>query len=133
MKKGEKDELWNSVNGHVAGVLMDYVDGPRDDVTGDHSRSRLLTTSSGRPTVSTIRDTMSGLTRPCWRGAECPHDHGPEHCDATYYAKANKCPPSRILHDVRSGQMMAYRREVTPRRVVGNRLDASIVSYWNKC
>ena len=125
LKKGEKGERWNSISGHVAGVLQDYIDGPRKQVTDDHGRSPLLTTRSGRPTVSTIRDTLYGLTRPCWRGAECPHDRDPAECEATYYAKASKCPSSRSPHDVRSGRVTAYRREDVPRRVVGDRLDAS--------
>jgi len=125
LKKGEKGERWNAISGHVAGVLQDYIDGPRDDLTDDHGRHPLLTTRCGRPTVSTLRDTMYGITRPCWYSSDCPHDRDIEECDATYYAKACKCPSSRSPHDVRSGRVTAYRREGVPRRVVGDRLDAS--------
>ncbi|MFA9428205.1 tyrosine-type recombinase/integrase [Natronorubrum sp. A-ect3] len=125
LKKGEKGERWNTISGHVAGVLQDYIDGPRKDVTDGHGRDPLLTTGHGRPTVSTIRDTMYGVTRPCWRGEDCPHDREPKDCEATTYTSASKCPSSRSPHDVRSGRVTAYRREDVPRRVVGDRLDAS--------
>ncbi|MFC4882356.1 hypothetical protein ACFO9N_16150 [Halostagnicola sp. GCM10023243] len=68
---------------------------------------------------------MEGITRPCWRGAECPRDRGPAERDATTYTRASKCPSSRSPHDVRSGRVTACRREDVPRRVVGDRLDAS--------
>ncbi|SFC65120.1 Phage integrase family protein [Halobiforma haloterrestris] len=125
LKNGKKGERWNSISGLVAGVLQDYINGPRKDVTDDHGREPLLTTSNGRPAISTIRDTLYGVTRPCWRGAECPHDRDPSNCEATNYAEASKCPSSRSPHDVRSGRVTAYRREDVPRRVVGDRLDAS--------
>lgn len=125
LKNGEKGERWNAISGYVAGVLQDYIDGPRERVTDEHDRSPLLTTKSGRASGSTVRDVLYVITRPCWRGAECPHDRDPEECDATAYAKASTCPSSRSPHDVRSGRVTAYRREGVPRRVVGDRLDAS--------
>lgn len=123
LKKGETGERWNSITGSAVGVLRDYIDGPREDVTDEHGRSPLLTTKSGRPAISTLRDTMYGLTRPCWRGTECQPDRDPADCEAAYYA--SKCPSSRSPHDVRNGRVTAYRREDVPRRVVGDRLDAS--------
>ena len=125
LKNGDNGERWNSISGHVAGVLLDYIEGPRKSVTDEYGRVPLLTTNAGRPAISTIRDTLYAVTRPCWRGAECPHDRDLEECEATGYAKMSKCPSSRSPHDVRSGRVTAYRRDDVPRRVVGDRLDAS--------
>lgn len=72
LKNGEKGERWNALSHNVARVIQDYVDGPRDDVEDEFGRAPLLTTSQGRPTVSTFRDTVYKVTRPCWRGAGCP-------------------------------------------------------------
>lgn len=69
-------------------------------MTDEHDRSPLLTTRSSRPSISTIRDTMYGITRPCWRGAECPCDRGPVECDATTYTRASKRPSSKLPSDV---------------------------------
>ena len=125
LKNGEKGERWNAISRSVANVVEDYIDGPRDDVTDEYGRRPLVTTSQGRASLSTIRDTLYCVTRPCWRGAECPHDRDPETCEATQYAKASTCPSSRSPHDVRSGRVTAYRRDDVPRQVVSDRLNAS--------
>lgn len=125
LKNKERGERWNAISERVARVLRDYIEGPRNDITDEFGREPLLTTRDGRPTVSTLRDTLYAATRPCWRGAECPHDRDPEECEATYYKRASKCPSSRSPHDVRSGRVTAYAREEIPRRVVSDRLDAS--------
>lgn len=125
LKNGEKGERWNSISGYVAGVLDDYIRGPRQRVTDDHGRKPLIATSRGRVAVSTIRDGLYCITRPCWRGAGCPHDRDIEECEATNYVGASKCPSSRSPHDVRSGRVTAYRQQDVPRRVVSDRLDAS--------
>ena len=125
LKNKERGERWNAISQRVARILRDYIDGPRNEVVDEYGRKPLLTTRVGRPTVSTLRDTLYAATRPCWRGAECPHDRDPAECEQTYYKKASSCPSSRSPHDVRSGRVTAYAREEIPRRVVSDRLDAS--------
>lgn len=125
LKNDEKGERWNAISEPVARVVGDYIDGPRNEIRDEYGRRPLITTNQGRASVSTIRDTLYSVTRPCWRGATCPHDRDPDECDATYYAQASTCPSSRSPHDVRSGRVTAYRREEVPRRVVSDRLNAS--------
>jgi integrase len=125
LKNDEKSERWNAISNQVARVLQAYIEGPREDVRDEYGREPLVTTSEGRASPSTIRDTMYAVTRPCWRDAECPHDKDPKTCEATYYTKASTCPSSRSPHDVRSGRVTAYRREDVPRQVVSDRLNAS--------
>jgi integrase len=125
LKNGEGGERWNAIGGHVAQVLADYIDGPRNDVTDDQGRRPLVTTRHGRVSSSTIKDTMYRVTRPCWRGAPCPHDRDPDDCEATHYSKMSKCPSARSPHDVRSGRVTAHRLSDEDRALVSDRMDAS--------
>jgi len=125
LKNKENGERWNTLSPRVARTVEDYIDGPHNEHVDDYGNKPLLTTSEGRASVSTLRDTLYSVTRPCWRGAECPHDRDPAECPATEYARASTCPSSRSPHDVRSGRVTAYRRRDVPRRVVSDRLNAS--------
>lgn len=125
LKNAEKSERWNAVSEYVAGVIRDYIEGPRREVVDDHDRNPLVTTAQGRVSRSTVRETLYRLSRPCWRGEECPHDRDPEDCEATENGKMSKCPSSRSPHDVRSGRVTGYRLMDVPRVVVSDRMDAS--------
>ncbi|WP_135827913.1 tyrosine-type recombinase/integrase [Halorussus halobius] len=125
LKNKENSERWNAISGHVAQTLQDYIDGPRDDVVDEHGREPLITTSNGRVALSTIRDNVYRVTRPCWRGEACPHDRDPEDCDATEYAHMSTCPSARSPHDVRSGRVTAFRLQDSDRSLVSDRMNAS--------
>jgi integrase len=125
LKNKDRGERWNAISSHVAQVVQDYIDGPRERVTDECGRSPLLTTRNGRPSLSTFRDVLYRTTRPCWYNAGCPHDRDIDECEATHGDHASKCPSSRSPHDVRSGRVTAYRRQDVPRRVVSDRLNAS--------
>jgi len=125
LKNKENGERWNTLSDGVARTVQDYIDGPRHEQTDDYRNRPLLTTKNGRASISTLRDTLYSVTRPCWRGAECPHDRDPAECPATSIQRASTCPSSRSPHDVRSGRVTAYRRGDVPRRVVSDRLNAS--------
>jgi integrase len=125
LKNGQNGERWNAINGHVAGVLADFIDGPREDVQDDEGRDPLVTTRNGRVAVSTIRDTLYRVTRPCWRGEPCPHDYDPDTCEFTTYGSMSRCPSARSPHDVRSGRVTAHRLGDEDRALVSDRMDAS--------
>lgn len=125
LKNQEKSERWNAISPHVAKVLEDYIDGPRVDKTDKHGRRPLLTTRSGRFSSGGIRTMLYRVTRPCWRGLECPHDRDPDDCEATTLGKMSKCPSSRSPHDVRSGRVTAHRLADEDRSIVSDRMDAS--------
>jgi integrase len=125
LKNKEDGTRWNRIDEYTAQVLGDYIGGPRIDSTDDAGRQPLLTTNSGRPVTSTVRDTLYRVSRPCWIGESCPHDRDPESCEATNAAKMSNCPSKRSPHDVRSGRVTYLRREETPRRIVEDELDAS--------
>ena len=125
LKNKENGERWNAISEYVAGVVQDYIDGPRHAVFDENGRKPLITTRTERASRSTIRQTMYRVTRPCWYGEECPHDRDPEECEATDNMEASKCLSARSPHDVRSGRVTAYRRGDVPRRIVSDRLNAS--------
>lgn len=125
LKNKEKGERWNAISGHVAQILQEYIDGPRENVVDDHGRAPLVTTRFGRVSVSACRDTLYRVTRPCWRGEGCPHDRDPDTCEWAYYAKMSQCPSARSPHDVRSGRVTAHRLADEDRSLVADRLNAS--------
>ncbi|SNR49128.1 tyrosine-type recombinase/integrase [Halorubrum vacuolatum] len=125
LKNGPSGERWNAISAHVARVLQDYIKSERENVVDKFGRHPLVTTSKGRPAVSTLRSDLYVITRPCWRTGKCPHDREIEDCQATMTLHASKCPSSRSPHDVRSGRVTAYKRDDVPRQVVSDRLNAS--------
>lgn len=125
LKNKENGERWNAISEYVAGVIRDYIDGPRHAVFDEHGRRPLITTRGGRASRSAVRQTLYRATRPCWYGEECPHNRDPEDCEATQNMKASTCPSARSPHDARSGRVTAYRRDDVPRRIVSDRLNAS--------
>lgn len=125
LKNAEKGERWNSIAPRVAEAVQAYIDGPRVEETDEHGRRPLVTTESGRIARSTIRAELYRITRPCWRGAKCPHDRDPEECEATRYTKMSTCPSARSPHDVRSGRVTAFRQQDIDRALVSERLNAS--------
>lgn len=82
----------SGISDHIAGVLQDSVDGAREDGGDDHGRSPLLTTGSGWPPVLNRRDTMAGLSRPWWRGVECPYNR-------TLWSASRRTTRKRVLED----------------------------------
>jgi len=125
LKNKQKSTRWNRINEHIANVLRDHINGPRQDVEDEYGRRPLLTTYAGRPSDSTVRDALYRWTRPCWMGEECPHDRDPDECEAYPKDHASKCPSARSPHDMRSGRVTNYARDQVPRPVVSDRLDAS--------
>jgi len=125
LKNNKKSERFNRISREVAQVLRDYIEGPRQDGTDDYGREPLITTSHGRASPTTIRETIYKWTRPCELGESCPHDRDIAECEATYYKQASQCPSSRSPHDFRKARVTKYRDDGIPRNVVSDRLDAS--------
>jgi hypothetical protein len=107
-------------------LLDDYIQSQRHDVEDDHGREPLITTTHGRPSLSTIRGTTYRLTRPCKVDQGCPHDRDPEECEAADgYDKASTCPSARSPHDLRRGAITAHLLDEVPKEVVSDRMDVS--------
>jgi integrase len=125
LKNKDLSTRWNTISTHVGHFLEDYIKDTRLPKTDEFDRQPLITTRKGRIAVTTIRDNVYRVTRPCWRGERCPHDEDPETCEFTKYPKMSMCESSRSPHDVRSGRVTAYRLDDVPRQGVGDRLNAS--------
>jgi integrase len=125
LKNDRLSERHNRIHPKVAEVLEEYIDHRRTEVTDDYGRRPLISTTHGRASRSTIRETVYKYTRPCEIGEGCPHNRDIEDCVATNYKKATKCPSSRSPHDFRKARVTNYRNDGVAREIVSDRLDAS--------
>jgi len=95
LKNGEGGERMVALSDTVCEIVNDWIDEQRPAITDDAGRDPLLTSRQGRVHVTTIQQYAYMATRPCFYGADCPHDRDPDTCDAaTERYKASKCPSS---------------------------------------
>ena len=126
LKNGDGGERDVSLTAHTTEVIKDYLDSPdRPSVEDDHGRTPLITTRFGRPSVTTLQNSVYRLTRPCIIGEPCPHDYDPDTCEYKTSDGASGCPSSVAPHAVRTGSITAHRDAGTPREVVSDRGDVS--------
>lgn len=126
LKNGDSGERFVAVTDQVCDVLDAYIEHYRDEVTDEYNRKPLLTSRSGRPHKSTLRDSIYKITRPCIYTSNCPHDRDMEECEALEKDKASKCPSSVSPHAIRRGSITHHLSEDVPDRVVSNRMDVSL-------
>lgn len=125
LKNGTYSERFNRIEEWMVGLIEDWIDDRRPDVTDEYGRQPLIATKRGRASDSCIRDTVYRWTRPCARGEECPHGRDPATCEATEHSKMSTCPSSRSPHDVRKARVTKYRNDNVPRGIVAEEVDAS--------
>jgi Site-specific recombinase XerD len=65
LKNGPRGERPVSLDRQRCDLLQDYIDARRHDVTDKYDREPLLTRSHGRPAISTLRERIYWLARPC--------------------------------------------------------------------
>lgn len=106
------------------GVLQDYIDHNRPDVTDEYGRRPLFASAQGRLSESPIRLTVYRWTQPC-RWGECPHDKDPNTCEYKKRERLRDCPSSRSPHGVRRGAITKHLRDGTPEEVVSDRMNSS--------
>ncbi|QSW98166.1 tyrosine-type recombinase/integrase [Haloterrigena alkaliphila] len=122
-KAGEREV---NVSEEVAEVIDDYIEHNRIEVTDDHGREPLITTTHGRMAKSTISKYIYKWTRPCEIGKDCPHDRDPDECeDAQTIDSASNCPSSQPTHNVRKGYLTAERSNNIPIEMLADRCDVS--------
>jgi len=117
----ERDVL---LSPEVAGVISDYIDNQRPDVTDDHGRKPLIATKHGRASRTTITKHVYLATSPCsYNGGNCPFGEDPLTCKATEWGHASKCPGSVSPHALRRGYVTAARNAGQPKDVTGERVN----------
>lgn len=110
----------------LAEALNDYIAHNRHDVTDDHGRKPLLTSSQGRLHASTIQHQVYKLTRPCYYSDDCPHQRDVEDCEATEFDRYAKCPSSVSPHPVRRGAITAHLNRDVPKEIASERMSVSV-------
>ena len=110
----------------LATALNDYIEHNRYDVTDDHGREPLLTSSGDRLHGSSIQYAIYKVTRPCYYTGKCPHDREIEDCEATTSEGYPKCPSSVSPHPVRRGAITAHLNRNIPKEIASGRMSVSV-------
>ena len=124
LKNKQAAERSVAVGSHYCQVIADYIDYNRDDVTDDHGRRPLITSSQGRLSDGSVRETIYRVTQPCEIGG-CPHDKDPQTCEFRSHSQRAGCPSSRSPHGIRRGSITQHLRTGTPQEVVSDRANVS--------
>jgi site-specific recombinase XerD len=123
LKNGKKGERLIALGQDVCQVLDDWIAHQRPDVKDDHGRDPLLTTTNGRLSQSTTRETIYKVTRPCYYADACPHDRDTDQCEGTNYGYHSRCPSSVSPHSVRRGSITHFLTEDVPEKIVSDRMN----------
>nr|WP_245778439.1 tyrosine-type recombinase/integrase [Halogeometricum rufum] len=124
LKNKKAAERSVAVGSHYCDVIADYIEHNRHEVTDDHGRSPLITSSRGRLCDGAVREAIYRITQPCETGG-CPHDKDPATCEYRRHGKRAGCPSSRSPHGIRRGSITDHLRNGTPQEVVSERSDVS--------
>ncbi|THE63755.1 site-specific integrase [Salinadaptatus halalkaliphilus] len=123
LKNKSEGERMIALSRYVCEVLDDWIEHNRIDITDEHGRKPLFTSEQGRLTISTMRERVYTVTRPCYYGDGCPHDRAPEDCEATRYGYRSKCPSSVSPHSIRRGAITHFLTKDVPEQVVSDRMN----------
>lgn len=127
LKNGIEGQRDVSLNDEIVGVVNDYINGRRHDVTDEYGREPLFTTKNKRMQRQLAYKDFVGLTRPCEYGNTCPHDRAFDDCTAyKMKRKASKCPSSNGLHAVRRGSITYHLKQGWPAEKLSERADVSV-------
>jgi len=124
LKNKKAAERSIAVGPHYLDVISDYVKHNRENVTDDHGRHPLITSSQGRLSDGSIRETIYRVTQPCGYG-KCPHDKDPSTCEYRQHSQRAGCPSSRSPHGIRRGAITNHLRTGSPQEVVSDRANVS--------
>lgn len=126
LKNGLEGERYVAIKPDVCDALDAYIKYHRHDVTDDYGRQPLFTSKYGRPSKSSIRDSIYRITRPCIYTQRCPHGREQDDCEAMERNKASRCPSSVSPHAIRRGSITHHLSKDMPENVVGDRMNVSM-------
>lgn len=116
LKNGQGGERLVAMTSELGDLLKDYINDRRHDVTDDHDRKPLFTTSHSRMSRDTIRKTVYRVTSPCYRGEPCLD------CEEKPNAK---CPEAVCPHAIRKGSITHFLSNDVPVEIVSDRMNVS--------
>jgi len=127
LKNGINGERPVSIDNTRTKLLSDYIEARRHDVTDDYGREPLFTTSHGRPALSTLRERIYSLSRPCkYRDGYCPHGKEMNQCEAASRSDAaSKCPSSISPHTIRRSSITYWLLQDAPEEAVSDRMNVN--------
>jgi len=123
LKNKSEGERMIALSRYVCEVLDDFIEHNRLEVLDEHGREPLFPSEQGRLSISTMRERVYTVTRPCYYGEGCPHEREQEDCEATRYGYRSKCPSSVSPHSVRRGAITHFLTEDIPEQVVSDRMN----------
>lgn len=125
LKNQSHGERLVAISDEVCAVLDDWIAHQRPDVTDDHGREPLLTTSYGRVHTGTLRKDCYQYTRPCVLSGTCPHQRDIDDCEATNDGEESKCPSSLNPHAFRRGGITHALWNDWPMKAVSDRANVT--------
>ena len=126
LKNKENGQRLVALSPPTCGILTDWIEHQRPDVTDEYGREPLLATENGRASKNTIRETVYKWTRPCQYLGECPLERDMDECEALAVRwGASKCPSSVSPHAVRRGSITHHLTQDVPEKVVSDRMNVS--------
>ncbi|MDL0124689.1 MULTISPECIES: tyrosine-type recombinase/integrase [Halobacterium] len=127
LKNGNGGERNVTLNEDTHGVLVDYIEGKRPDVTDQYDRKPLFCTGTQRVERQRAYKNFTAITRPCVVTGDCPHDRDIDGCDAASRKKeAFGCPSSKSLHPIRRGSITYHIERGWPKEKLAERVDVSV-------
>lgn len=125
LKNGLDGERDAAISPETAGLLADWIDERRPDVTDEHGRTPLVATDNGRVSRQSVRRVCYAYTRPCKVGKDCPHGRSEDDCKAANYSYGCECPDSVSPHPLRRGSITHWLSSGVDDTMVSGRMDVS--------
>lgn len=127
LKNRNSSERNVAISKKLRDVLVDYVEGRREDVTDDFDREPLFTTTTERVRRQRIYKNTVGYTRPCIASDHCPHNRDKSECKAAQKkTKAAGCPSSVSTHPIRRGSITYHLNRGWSKEKLSERVDVSV-------
>lgn len=126
IKNKTRGERLVAISDGICVLLDDWINTKRPNMTDEHGREPLLTTSKGRLSKSTLRQYVYDWTRPCVYGEDCPHERQPSDCEALSHGSSSKCPSTVSPHAIRRGSITHGLNNDMPDKIVSGRANVSL-------
>lgn len=125
LKNKTAGERLVGLSDEICGLLDDYIDKERVDVTDEKGREPLITSDQGRLTVGTIRVYIYRVTQPCVYRNSCPKNRTITKCEATEHDHYSKCPVNYYPHAIRRGSLTYHLLRDWSKEDVGERANVT--------